>query len=79
MTVALTFCCIVFHSKYRKPLDYHMFLEFELHNLTLMLLVANLANIHDAKNLKMTEPLAHWYSCESTNQELSNEYRHDRF
>ena len=30
------------------------------------------------KNLKMTEPLAHGYSSESTQQELSNEYQHDR-
>ena len=34
--------------------------------LTLMLVVANLANKNDAKNLKMTEILAHGYSSEST-------------
>ena len=27
----------------------------------------------------MTETLAHWYSSESTRQELSNEYQHYRF
>ena len=27
--------------------------------------------------LKMTEPLAHWYSSDSDKQELSNEYQHD--
>ena len=31
---------------------------------------------NDAKNLKMT--LANGYSSESTHQELSNEYQHDR-
>ena len=30
------------------------------------------------KNWKMTETLAHGYSDESTQQELSNEYQHDR-
>ena len=30
------------------------------------------------KNLKMTETLAHGYLSESTQQELSNEYQHDR-
>ena len=30
------------------------------------------------KTLKMTETLANWYSSESTQQELSNEYQHDR-
>ena len=41
-----------------------------------MLLVANFAN---AKMMqKMTEILAHGYSSESTQRELSNEYQHDR-
>ena len=31
------------------------------------------------KNLKMIETLAHGYSSESTQQELFNEYQHDRF
>ena len=30
------------------------------------------------KTWKMTETLAHGYSSESTQQELSNEYQHDR-
>ena len=30
------------------------------------------------KPLKMTETLAHGYSSESTQRELSNEYQHDR-
>ena len=30
------------------------------------------------KTWKMTETLAHWYSHENTQQELSNEYQHDR-
>ena len=30
------------------------------------------------KNLKMTETLANGYSYESAQQELSNEYQHDR-
>ena len=30
------------------------------------------------KPLKMTETLAHAYSSESTQRELSNEYQHDR-
>ena len=30
------------------------------------------------KTWKITEPLAHGYSSESTQQELSNEYQHDR-
>ena len=30
------------------------------------------------KNLKMTETLAYGYSCESTQQGLSNEYQHGR-
>ena len=29
------------------------------------------------KSWRMTETLAHWYSSESTQQELSNEYQHD--
>ena len=44
-----------------------------------MLLVANLANTKCCKNLeKMTETLADGYLPESTQQELSNEYQHDR-
>ena len=45
-----------------------------LAGLTLMLLVANLANTND----RMTETLANGYSSESTQRELSNEYQHDR-
>ena len=33
---------------------------------------------NDAKTWKMTETLAHAYSPESTQQELANEYQHDR-
>ena len=33
---------------------------------------------NDAKNLKMAETLAYGYSPESSQQELSNEYQHDR-
>ena len=43
--------------------------------LTLMLLMANLAN---AKKREMTETLANGYSSDSARRELSNEYRHDR-
>ena len=45
-----------------------------------MLLVANLANKKGYKKIeKNTETLVHGYSCESTQQqELSNEYQHDR-
>ena len=47
--------------------------------LTLMLLVANLANTKWCKKpWKMTETLAHVYSSESTQRELSNEYHHER-
>ena len=46
--------------------------------LTIMLLVANMANTKWCKKTeKMTETLAHGYSSESTQQELSNEYQHD--
>ena len=47
-------------------------------SLTLMLLVTNLANKNYAKKLKMTETLAHGYSLESTQRELSNGYQHNR-
>ena len=48
-------------------------------SLTLMLLVANLANTEWCKNLeKIIETLANGYSSESTQQELSNEFQHDR-
>ena len=44
-----------------------------------MLLLANVANTKwFTKTLKMTETLAHWYSSESDQRELSNEYRQDR-
>ena len=44
-----------------------------------MLLMANLAIQNDAKKTeKITETLAYGYSFESTRQELSNEYQHDR-
>ena len=44
-----------------------------------MLLVAILANTKRCKKTeKKTEPLAHGYSFESTQRELSNEYQHDR-
>ena len=52
---------------------------FNILSLTLMLLVANLADTKCFKiPLKMTETLAHGYSSESTQRELSNEYEHDR-
>ena len=45
----------------------------------------NLLSKHDTgqyqimqKPEQLTETLAHGYSCESTQQELSNEYQHDR-
>ena len=44
-----------------------------------MRLMANLANKNDAKTRKMTETPAHGYSTESTQQEPSNIYQHDRF
>ena len=43
-----------------------------------MLLVAIWPIQNDAKPLKMTETMAHGYSFESTQQKLSNEYKHDR-
>ena len=43
-----------------------------------MLLVAILVNTNMQNTWKMTETLAHLYSSESTPQELSNEYQHDR-
>ena len=43
-----------------------------------MLLVANLANTKRCKILKMIETLADGYSSDTTEQELSNEYQHDR-
>ena len=43
-----------------------------------MLLVANLANSMMQNSVKMTQTLANGYSSESTQQELSNEYQHDR-
>ena len=47
--------------------------------ITFVLLVPNLANTkYDAKHLKMTETLAHGYSSDSTQQELSNEHQHDK-
>ena len=46
--------------------------------LTLMLLVANLARRKWCKNLKNDWNPGIWYSSESTHQELSNEYQHDR-
>ena len=50
-----------------------------LASITLMLLVANLANTKCCKKpIKMTESLAHMYSSKSSHRELSNEYQHDR-
>ena len=46
--------------------------------LTLMVLVANFANKKWYKKLKMTETLAYWYSSDSTQWELSTEYKHDK-
>ena len=47
--------------------------------LTLMLLTAKLANTKLCKNPeKPLKPLANGYSSESAQQELSNEYQHDR-
>ena len=51
---------------------------FIMYVLTLMLLVANLANTNCCKKTwKFTETLANGYSSESTQRELSNEYQHD--
>ena len=49
-----------------------------LEGLTLMLVVANFANTKWCKKANMTETLAHGYSSESAQQELPNEYQHDR-
>ena len=47
--------------------------------LTLMLLTAKFANTKLCKNPeKPLKPLANGYSSESAQQELSNEYQHDR-
>ena len=43
-----------------------------------MVLAANFANAKWEKNWEMTETLAHGYSSESTQLELSNEYQHDK-
>ena len=48
------------------------------YNLTLMLLVANLAVTNDAKNLKNDWNPGTWYSSKSTQWELSNKYQHDK-
>ena len=48
---------------------------------SLMLLVANLAITklcYKKTHWKMTETLAHWCPSNSTQGELSNEYKHDR-
>ena len=53
--------------------------EFSTFRVTLMLLVANLGNAKWCKKIrKMTENLANRYSSESTERELSNEYKHGR-
>ena len=46
--------------------------------LTLTLLVANLVNTNDEKFLQYTRNPGKWYSTESTQRELSNEYQQDR-
>ena len=52
---------------------------FQPHNLTLTLLVANLANTKWCeKTQEMTGTLVNGYSPESTRQGLSNEYQDDR-
>ena len=52
---------------------------FYIINLTLMLLTAKLAKTKLCKNPeKPLKPLANGYSSESAQQELSNEYQHDR-
>ena len=57
----------------------HICLRDNLIHLTLMLLVANLANTKRCKKTrKITETLANGYSSESTRRELSNEYQDDR-
>ena len=59
-------------------ISYHTLCEFEVkvYNLTLMLLAANFASTKLCK--KPQKNLANGYSSESTPQELSNEYQHDR-
>ena len=53
--------------------------QAQWYRLTLMLLVANLANTKRyKKKRKITETLANGYSSESTRRELSNEYQDDR-
>ena len=50
-----------------------------MNGLTLMLLLANLANTKiKQKSWKMTETLVYGYSSKSTQRELSNEHQHDR-
>ena len=57
----------------------HLLAALSANGLTCMLLVANLANTKWYKKPeKMTETLAHGYSSESAQRELSNEYQHDR-
>ena len=49
------------------------------YSLTLMLLLANSANTKMMqKNWNVTETLAHWYSSEGSQRELSNWSQHDR-
>ena len=53
--------------------------EANRYTLTLMLLVAYLANTKSCRKPKeMTETPAYRYTSKSTQQELSNEYQHDR-
>ena len=67
-----------------EPLRFHHIWPFEgqwaiykVMHLTLILVVANLANTKWRKPWKMTETLARWYSSQSTQRELPNEYQND--
>ena len=57
----------------------HLNCTISIMQLTLVLLVANLANNkNDAKNVNMTETLAHGYSSGRSQRKISNEYQYDR-
>ena len=63
----------------RKPSNFHCDHHYYLPVLTCMLLVSNLAKSNRGiKPKRNTETLAHGFSSESTQKELSNEYQHDR-
>ena len=74
--LGLTLLCLETSVTMWQVLSESIILLFIILELIPMLLVANLTSTK--KHLKMTETLAHGYSSESTQRELSNECQHDR-